>query len=523
MQQTSKAKKFRNAFVLSCALSLAIASSGCSQSGNRTERPGNETKVQDEYQVTFNVFRDASWLVGYPDDGGPGKKVFLDAAAKVGIKNIDFKVSISGGQEYTTKLNVLSASGNLPDYFSVDIPTMIKYADERLIMPLDDLLAEHAPNLTKQQSKQEVEALRYKGKIWAVVPGYRPEPFNGPSVGGYNIRTDWLDGVGLEMPTTLDQLHEVLKAFTFNDPDKNSKNDTYGLSTDKTDVLFEIIFGAYGIQPEFWAERNGKLQKGFTLAETKDALKLLRDWYEEGIIDPDFPTNERKHVDEKVVGSKVGVWKGGALSVNPEDPRFAALLKANPKGVIGFLTPPAGPKGLRGIREIAPGGDLRAISAKTKDPVRLMKLIDWSSDYRENGGAYLATFGKEGEHFTLDKEKNLIKQKVSYSDLYKLGLSNPVRFVSIVDRRWVTSEKAREAIKVSNEDVTKNAYWLPTPSMFDYPDLETKLWPEYALKIILGELPVDAWDEFVKKYYEQGGKQIEGEVNAAWKKEKASK
>ncbi|MFD0717029.1 hypothetical protein [Paenibacillus sp. GCM10027626] len=43
------------------------------------------------------------------------------------------------------------------------------------------------------------------------------------------IRKDWLDNVGIDkLPETLDEYHEVLRRFTFNDPDQNGKNDMYG-------------------------------------------------------------------------------------------------------------------------------------------------------------------------------------------------------------------------------------------------------------------------------------------------------
>ena len=46
---------------------------------------------------------------------------------------------------------------------------------------------------------------------------------------GLLVRKDWLDKLGLAAPTTLDELYDVLYAFTYNDPDGNGKNDTYGL------------------------------------------------------------------------------------------------------------------------------------------------------------------------------------------------------------------------------------------------------------------------------------------------------
>lgn len=45
------------------------------------------------------------------------------------------------------------------------------------------------------------------------------------------IRQDWLENLGLEMPTSLDELYDVLYAFTYNDPDGNGVDDTYGITS----------------------------------------------------------------------------------------------------------------------------------------------------------------------------------------------------------------------------------------------------------------------------------------------------
>ena len=56
-----------------------------------------------------------------------------------------------------------------------------------------------------------------------------PEPPPLPKREGLVIRKDWLDKLGLEVPTTPEELLAVAKAFTEQDPDGNGKNDTYGL------------------------------------------------------------------------------------------------------------------------------------------------------------------------------------------------------------------------------------------------------------------------------------------------------
>ncbi|MRA94216.1 extracellular solute-binding protein, partial [Bacillus thuringiensis] len=45
---------------------------------------------------------------------------------------------------------------------------------------------------------------------------------------GLVIRKDWLDNLGLDVPTTMDELYEVAKQFTENDPDGNGVDDTVG-------------------------------------------------------------------------------------------------------------------------------------------------------------------------------------------------------------------------------------------------------------------------------------------------------
>ena len=50
------------------------------------------------------------------------------------------------------------------------------------------------------------------------------------------IRTDWLKNLGMEMPTTIDELHDILYAFTYNDPDQNGANDTIEVSMSDSEL-----------------------------------------------------------------------------------------------------------------------------------------------------------------------------------------------------------------------------------------------------------------------------------------------
>src|SRR5690606_37383496 len=101
---------------------------------------------------------------------------------------------------------------------------------------------------------------------------------------------------GSSVPTTLEELEEVFVKFRNNDPDQDSKKNTYALSTpgEGTTLMFNSIYGAFNTNPFVFLERDGKLEYGFTLNETKEALKLLAKWKKMDLIDPEFLTDKAR-------------------------------------------------------------------------------------------------------------------------------------------------------------------------------------------------------------------------------------
>ncbi|MEC0226316.1 extracellular solute-binding protein [Paenibacillus alba] len=517
-------KKMNKVLSVMCATCLVgIVVAGCS-SNNDTS---SSTTIPKKSPVTFNMFFNYG-IPEYPENGGEAKAKIIAQMEKAGLLGIDYKISMISGDEYKTKLNLMVSSSDIPDYFSVDTTQLAQYVNQGLLKPLDDLLAK-APHLMKYIPKERWEGVKFDGKIYAIPQGVRSESFNSPNTTGLLVRQDWLDNLGLKQPTTLNELHDVLKAFTKNDPDKNGQNDTYGLGGNKT-TLFNTVFGAFGIAlssygttgPIFWTEKDGKIVKSFVTPETKQALAVLQQWYKEGLIDPEFPVMEGKQGESRVINSKVGVFEGDAFAINTNGGGFySSLLKVLPTAKLVMTNRVKGPDGKLGWSEVNPysGGALRAVSAKAKDPERLIEMLDWSVSDDPNGGVDLLTYGEENVDYTYDKTKNMITQKSNYSDLYKKGFSNPVRFVQVTDRRW-TDDNVRAALDIASKDIIKNQLWKTVPAELDYPDLEKKLWTEYFVKIVTGVWSVDKFDEFVQKYYQQGGQKIEQQANEEWKKTK---
>ncbi len=477
-----------------------------------TDTNTNEDSNSDE-SYSFTFYLNGSWTA-YPLDGQPGKEIMQEAMTAYGLPNIDFEVTHIGGTEYYDRLNVLAVSDSLPDAMGIDLTTVKSFADQDLILPLDDHI-DSLTNLKDLMRQPEIDAATYNGSLYAFPVGYLEGSINGPNTNGLVIRQDWLDNVGMEVPTTIDEMYEVMKAFKEQDPDGNGEDDTFGyLGVDTT--WFDVVFGAYGIQPTFWMETEDGLRMGSTLDGTQEALATLRKWYEEGLIDPDIFVSDASLKDQKFANSKGGIYEGSGFTGSPVNPESAALLSVTPTAVLSPIGAITGPDGESGKQESKPGyGNLRAISKSAENVDVLVEFMNWTVSYEENGGAFLCSVGVEGEDFTIDTETDLILQTSTYDEIYGKGLGNPVRFLQAVDRRWL-NEDAVGFFDTFEGTYEENMYWGTTDAMLDYPDTSEELFRQYMARIILGELPVEAWSDYVDEFYSMGGDIIEQEVNEAY-------
>lgn len=493
---------------LACLLAAAVATgtAGCGKSETESVPSDN----QEEKTYTFSIYRNGSFPT-YPANGGEGVQIMKDAMKAYGLPDINVDVTLIGGEEYFDKLNVLAASSSLPDYFHVDQVTLANFADQELIIPVEEYI-DDMPAYRDRIRQSEIDAILYNGHQYAFTVGYLEGAINGPNTDGLIIRQDWLDKLGLSVPTTLDELHDVLYAFTYEDPDGNGKDDTYGYLGIKT-TLFEDIFGAYGIQPTFWMQTEDGLRLGSTLPATKDALQTLQDWYAEGLIDPDIFTADQALKEQKYANSKGGVYEGNGFSCDPSNPDTAALLSVTPEARVTGLAAITGPEGKSGRQESSPGyGNLNAISASCEHPDVLVQLLNWCTDDGENGGMFLCSQGVEGEDFEFTQDGERITMLSTYDEIYAKGLGNPVRFLQIVDRRWM-ADGAVECFENFDGSYRTNAYWGTTPTMLTYPDTTKNLFREYLAKIVMGTESVDAWEKYLDEFSAMGGDQITQEVN----------
>ena len=231
--------------------------------------------------------------------------------------NVVYDWIVKGDDEYSQKINITIATGELPDIMSVTATQMVQLAEADLIADISDVYEAYAADFTKETLTQEGDdpflAASIDGKMYGL-------PVTGGSVDSVDlmwIRQDWLDKFDLEIPQTMDELLTVIDKFTNEDPDGDGENNTYGIGVAGSPNVFgggygglKGFFNAYGAYPTIWVEKDGQLVYGATQPECKEALATLADLYQKGMIDPEFGVMDSGKAGEAGASGKCGLTFG---------------------------------------------------------------------------------------------------------------------------------------------------------------------------------------------------------------------
>ena len=329
---------------------------------------------------------------------------------RLGI-NLTYTI-IPTGADGEAKLNATAAANNLPDLFQMvsanndNRGQLFRFAELGLLAPVEDLMPLMPERVkTHYNDPLLIDLVTFNGHQYGF-----PEPPPLPKREGLVIRKDWLDKLGLEPPATLDELFEVARAFTEQDPDGNGQNDTYGIGgfivAPGIGNRFDFLFGAYGV-PGVW---NFTDPANFGLqvrnAQYPEALAFMKKLVEARVIDPDWPTLSRDEFRAR--------WKQGQFGIMWED--FAALTNQSnyapfdenfPDAEWIALPAPTGPNGDASYGVYTGRGQIFAISQRAADAGKaeaIARLLEWMVSPE---GYYLLGFGEQGVNFILDEDGNV--------------------------------------------------------------------------------------------------------------------
>lgn len=320
---------------------------------------------------------------------------FIEYQKMTGI-TLDFQTAPAQGYDESKAL--MFASGEYADMLvapALSNTEIVRYGEEGVLIPLEDLLAQYAPNYTALMEKYPEIAARITapdGHIYALAAVIEVPAALTDKIW---CNKAWLEALNLEVPTTLDELHDVLVAFKGYDANGNGEADEIPLSAWSLDNWLTRTVGMFGLQYQF-GQRMNLSEDGTTLTSwlDSDEFKAFLQWsnslYTEGLLDPEIFTQEHATYNAKMSGQMLGMFLCQA------DDSFDS---ANYVGIAPF-------SGASDSIYVSHGAIARdmgtfAITSACKYPEAAIRWIDYLFSAE---GSYLMRYGIEGKTWTRDED-----------------------------------------------------------------------------------------------------------------------
>jgi len=377
-------------------LGVILINFGMKDSGN-AQTPVSPTAYHSLDKLSLNLFIDAPSSARLPD---PASDVVRQEIEK--RFNVDLDVTVMApGDEYNSTIASLLASNDPPDMWLVSRPDGgAKYILDNVLADMTHYIApDTMPNYFKHWiSEKELREYQMQNKF-----ARAPVPYDKQSYRAYYIRKDWLVNLGMDIPNHYEEYVDVLRAFTFNDPDKNGLDDTYGFSTAGNGVSISLEWPEYVknglLFPSYYGDDHlVDMQTDLRVGRVVDDILNVID---EGVVDPDWFLNKGNKPVEKAIQGKVGVIMGEtadfAFDSNPRSVQ-ARSKESNPAA--DWV--PFNPFGNQPLRtSVTPDYSfVFSNNAAGQNPEKLKRIVDILDWMAGEEGFLLTHYGMEGKHYT---------------------------------------------------------------------------------------------------------------------------
>lgn len=312
-----KKRNAKRIFSVMCAASMVLAT------GSQVWAADNDPFGVYDPEIEFTYAYKTQPIIDFPEGDSLDNNVWTRELEKYGIKMDVIWAADDATGDYETKLTMAMASGDLPDIFmSTSYNTMYNAYQAGAIADITDVFEEYASDDVKkimEDNKELFDSCFIDGKMVAI-------PALGSAIEGTStllwIRQDWMDNLNLEAPKTFEDVVNIARAFTEDDPDGDGIDNTYGLGLQKDIFHSEYgnilgVAGAYGTpilssnNGDMWyKDEDGTITNGSIQPGMKEALQTLQDMYAEGIIDPEFGVKDASSLEEDITSNKVGMIFG---------------------------------------------------------------------------------------------------------------------------------------------------------------------------------------------------------------------
>lgn len=538
----------------------SAAESGSESSGSDESSTASNGAVWDPYTpyeetVTFTKCRvkpsyDQGLMNGDTIDNNPYTRYTKDQI------NVESKLAWEADQSaYDQKVSLAIASGDIPDTMIVNRQIFKQLVQNDLVQDMTEAFEKCISPFLQEQYDTYPDILFEDCTIDGKLMGIPGTQIYGQNFSILWIRTDYLEKVNMEKPKTLDDVWKIAKAFK--DNDVSGTGNTIGLMVNEK-VDGEVkdngwvgsglssAFFANGAYPHWWMPgEDGKVVYGSTMPGMKTTLQTLADMYADGTIDPEFAVRKEDDRNALIASGQTGMVFGnwwptqaiGDCMVNDPNADWTAC-------------PIFGADGKLNVPEADPVNNILVVNKNYEHPEAIVKTLNVTNDaLRGNGEAGqkeytdrttnnptldwgVCSLGLQIDYYDAigmltddlnqalekdDKSAMVVKSQDVNFDIIKQCRENPHKDAATYATamaRTIGSEAILPSYNNNNIATTPVAFYGKTETMISkWANLE-KLENEMMVQIIMGEKPVDYFDEFVTQWNALGGQAITDEINA---------
>jgi len=497
--------------------------------------------TQEPLEITWFAWR------GIPGENAPIPAMVEDLLSKKVGFPVKFKMvgGVVDGDMHAAQQMMLAAN-ELPDVFNrfnID-PEFLEQAATKF--PLSDL-RQYMPEMYKflgglmDQLDLNPDATwgiyedAADGQLWGVPRiwdmGWVPN--------GQMWREDILDELGYDVPTTLAEAETVFEAYKAVYPDK------YAVSgRGKTNwQCFDLVFNAYGFSFLTQTIRDGKIVQPFATREFREALQVLRRWYEKGFWDPDFINQGLELYENFAAGNYIAVqWIGRSEwdFDTGQDTAYLNNLRDNIPGArANAFTHLAADKDTKPAQGVwNPFLTQLTVFGKQleNDPARLHKIMQVGDILAlDREAKLLSGNGIEGVHYYFPEGETVPQATTEVSSMSAAEQMDKYGFGFCWQGNLSTySWLSRRAQKVIDDYVmspsgpyhsSKLTLLFPivngavTDTSGEPVQVSTPTsWFQLVVDIMTGVQPIEYYDEWLQTYYDSGGRAWEENATRLWLK-----
>ena len=441
------------------------------------------------------------------------------------ITGVDVEFTIVNMESYDTNYQLMIASGDFTDMVagaSQQYTSTAQMMEDGIAIDLMEY-EEYLPNFwnaLNYYDEYKTIAITQDGQMPEVIciaDDYKVQS-------GMQIRKDWLDKLNLDVPETVDELHEALLGFV-----NECGADRALLLTGSTQLTGAGIVGGFGTigydgDTVNMYVKDGEVRNGFLDESYRDYMEMMAQWFDEGIIASDFATESNdpftSNADRYISGGNAGVWT--SMSDNM-DSNMLTGMDSDPNYEIAPMAQPMLEAG-----EIFHFGDSRIGAnamgksiAITEDCEDVELACKWLDYFFTDEGIKYANYGLEGVSWNYNDAGEPELDLDALTDGFPM-ISFGMTYYTLAcvatlqdfDRQFgAYSDLNLQAMDLWTE-TSDDLYTLPTQVELtaDESSEFSEIWSDLAtyantevFKFVMGEYNFDSdWDNFVDQLKDMG-------------------